>query len=106
MVRATLLSDASSQTFNGNFIFAGGLAPRLDANNQIVRNASGQPDLITINSLERYRRTLFFTRQGLSASAIREVGTPCPGLRFRISFKLQLFDASTHPRRLRTVNLF
>jgi carboxypeptidase family protein len=73
-VRATLLSDTSSQNFNGTFIFAGGLAPRLDANNQIVRNASGQPNLIAINSLERYRRTLFFTRQGLSGSTIRALG--------------------------------
>jgi carboxypeptidase family protein len=73
-VRATLLSDTSSQNFNGNFIFAGGLAPRLDAHNEIVRNASGQPDQITINSLERYRRTLFFSRQGLSDSVIRELG--------------------------------
>jgi hypothetical protein len=73
-VRATLLSDSSSQNFNGNFIFAGEVAPRLDGNNQIVRNAAGQPDLIAVNSLERYRRTLFFTRQGLSDSAIRELG--------------------------------
>jgi hypothetical protein len=73
-VRATALSDTSSQGFNGNFIFAGGLAPRLDAHNQIVRNAAGQPDLIAINSLERYRRTLFFAGQGFSDSAIRELG--------------------------------
>jgi hypothetical protein len=46
----------------------------LDAQNQIVKNAAGQPDLINISSLERYRRTLFFSRQGLSNSAIREFG--------------------------------
>jgi hypothetical protein len=73
-IRSTSLGDASSQNFNGNFIFAGGLAPRLDANNEIVRNPSGQPDLITINSLERYRRTLLFSRQGLSDTAVREHG--------------------------------
>jgi len=73
-VRATRLDDASSENFNGNFIFAGGVAPRLDAQNQIVKNSSGQPDLITINSLERYRRTLFFSQQGLSNSAIRQLG--------------------------------
>jgi hypothetical protein len=73
-MRAILLNDASSQNFNGNFIFAGGVAPRLDAQNQIVRNSSGQPDLITINSLERYRRTLFFSQQGLSPATIRESG--------------------------------
>jgi hypothetical protein len=73
-VRTTVLSDTSSQNFNGNFIFAGGLAPRLDARNQIARNALGQPDLIAINSLERYRRTLLFSRQGIAGSAIRELG--------------------------------
>jgi hypothetical protein len=73
-IRSTSLSDASSQNFNGNFIFAGGLAPRLDANNEIVRNPSGQADLITISSLERYRRTLLFSRPGLSNAAVREHG--------------------------------
>ena len=73
-IRSTFISDTSSQNFNGNFIFAGGLAPRLDANSAIVRNPSGQPDLITINSLKRYRRTLLFSRQGLSNTAVREHG--------------------------------
>ena len=73
-IRSTSLSDTSSQNFNGDFIFAGGLAPRLDANNEIARNASGQPDLITINSLERYRRTLLFSGQGLSSTTVREHG--------------------------------
>jgi len=73
-VRTTVLRDTSSQNFNGNFVFAGGLAPRLDARNQIVGDGLGQPDLITINSLERYRRTLFFSRQGAPGSAIRELG--------------------------------
>lgn len=73
-VRTILLSDTSSQNFNGNFIFAGGLAPRLDAKNHIIGNASGQPDLITISSLERYRRTLLFSRQGFSDPAVRQLG--------------------------------
>jgi hypothetical protein len=73
-LRTTLLSDTSSQSFNGNFIFAGGPAPRLDANNRVIRNGSGQPELIVINSLERYRRTLLFSRQRLSDSAIRGLG--------------------------------
>jgi hypothetical protein len=73
-IRSTSLSDTTSQNFNGNFIFAGGLAPRLDANNEIVRNPFGQPDLITIDSLERYRRTLLFSRQRFSNTAVREHG--------------------------------
>jgi hypothetical protein len=73
-VRTILLSDISSQNFNGNFIFAGGLAPRLNAQNGIVGNVSGQPDLITISSLERYHRTLLFSQQGFSDSAVRQLG--------------------------------
>jgi hypothetical protein len=73
-VRTNLVSDTSSQNFNGNFIFAGGLAPQLDTHNQVVRNALGQPTLTIINSLERYRRTLLFSRQGLPGAANREFG--------------------------------
>jgi Carboxypeptidase regulatory-like domain len=73
-VRTILFSDTSSQNFNGNFIFAGGLAPRLNAQNGIVGNASGQPGLITISSLERYRRTLLFSQQGFSDAAVRQLG--------------------------------
>ena len=72
--RATFVSDTSSQNFNGNFIFSGGFAPQLDAQNHVVGNASGQPTWIPINSLERYRRTLLFSQQGLSDSAVRQLG--------------------------------
>jgi hypothetical protein len=44
--------------FNGKFTFGGGLAPELDANNQPVLDSSGQPVMVNITSLERYRRTL------------------------------------------------
>jgi len=45
------------------------LVPALDNNNQII---PGQ--FIQVGSLERYRRTLLFQRQGLSANLIRTLG--------------------------------
>ncbi|HEX7316099.1 MAG TPA: carboxypeptidase regulatory-like domain-containing protein [Pyrinomonadaceae bacterium] len=59
-LRADRLTDVSQQNFAGTFTFSGGNAPQLDANNNIVRDASGNPVVVQITSLERFRRTLFF----------------------------------------------
>ena len=61
-VRTIRLRDVSAQNFNGTFTFGGGDAPVLDANNQIVRDATGQPLLTTITSIERFRRTELLRR--------------------------------------------
>jgi len=68
------LTDESPQNFGGTYVFAGGPAVQLDANNQVVRDADGQPLLTQISSIERYRRSLFFAQQGLSAAAVRALG--------------------------------
>ena len=60
----------SPANFGGTYTFAGGLGPALDANDQII---PGQPP-VQVSSLERYRRTLAFSRAGLSAAAIRLLG--------------------------------
>ncbi len=61
--------------FNGTFTFGGGdLEPVLDANNQPVLSAPGQPELAPITSIERYRRTLLFQSLGYTASEIRALG--------------------------------
>jgi hypothetical protein len=73
-LRADRLRDVSRQNFAGTFTFAGGLAPQLDANNQIVTDASGSPVLVDITSIERYRRTLLFQQQGLTPAQIRARG--------------------------------
>ncbi|MGH9847686.1 MAG: carboxypeptidase regulatory-like domain-containing protein, partial [Blastocatellia bacterium] len=73
-LRGVRLTDLSPGNFGGTFIFAGGLAPQLDANNQIVRGASGDVVLAPITSLERYRRTLLFRQQGLTGAQIRALG--------------------------------
>ncbi len=70
-VRTAKTSDISPQNFGGSYNFGGGQAVQLDANNQILRDASGNPVIGTITSIERYRRTLFFQRQGVSNADIR-----------------------------------
>lgn len=75
-LRSVRLRDVSPQNFSGTFTFSGGLAPQLDANNQIVNDASGNPVLIPITSIERYRRTLFFQQPslGLTPAEVRARG--------------------------------
>jgi hypothetical protein len=52
--------------------FAGGFGPELDANNQVVIDPNAGLHLLeNISSIERYRRTLLFQQDGLSASQIR-----------------------------------
>ncbi|HEU4510562.1 MAG TPA: TonB-dependent receptor [Pyrinomonadaceae bacterium] len=58
--RGVNITDISPQNFGGTFTFSGGNAPQLDANNQIVLDQNGQPVLVPITSIERYRRTLLF----------------------------------------------
>jgi hypothetical protein len=72
-VRGVSLSNQSPNNFGGTFTFAGGFAPELDANNQVVLN-NGQPVIVPITSIERYRRTLLFQQQGLSPAQIAALG--------------------------------
>lgn len=73
-LRGVSLKDSSPSNFGGTYTFAGGaLAPELDANDQVVLNA-GQPVLVPITSIERYRRTLVFQQQGLTPVQIRLLG--------------------------------
>jgi hypothetical protein len=73
-VRAAILNNNSPINFGGTFVFSGGLAPELDANNQPVLDPSGNPVLVNINSIESYQRTLVFQQEGLSPSQIRVLG--------------------------------
>lgn len=73
-VRRVKITDISPFNFNGTYTFAGGLAPVLDQNGQIVAGTNGQPLLTEINSLERFRRTLFFQQQGLTPTEINARG--------------------------------
>ncbi|HEY2019039.1 MAG TPA: carboxypeptidase regulatory-like domain-containing protein [Bryobacteraceae bacterium] len=73
-LRAQTDDSLAPQNFNGTFTFGGGTAPLLDANNQAVLDASGQPVLAPIQSIERYRRTLLFQQLGYPAATIRQLG--------------------------------
>lgn len=73
-LRGTTDESIAPQNFNGTFTFSGGLAPMLDANNQMVLDSSGQPVDRNISSIESYRRTLLFQGLGYTAQQIRQLG--------------------------------
>jgi hypothetical protein len=73
-LRDVRINDFSPLNFGGTFIFAGGTAPLLDANNQPVHDANGQFVTEVITSIERFRRTVLFQRSGLASAQIRELG--------------------------------
>ncbi|HJQ69038.1 MAG TPA: TonB-dependent receptor [Blastocatellia bacterium] len=73
-IRSVTISDISRSNFGGSYTFSGGLAPQLDRNNQVARDQNGEPVLTVISSIERFRRTMLFQSQGLSAPEIRALG--------------------------------
>jgi hypothetical protein len=68
-IRHVNIESISPGNFGGTYTFGGGFGPQLDANDQIVPGPG-----VEISSLERYRRTLVFSRAGLSAAQIRLLG--------------------------------
>jgi hypothetical protein len=68
-LRQTRMGDFSPTNFDGTYVFSGGKAPQLDAQNRVV---SGP--LVDITSIERYRRTLLFQQLGLAPAEIRAMG--------------------------------
>ncbi|HEY7388511.1 MAG TPA: carboxypeptidase regulatory-like domain-containing protein [Bryobacteraceae bacterium] len=73
-LRGATDANVSRQNFAGTFTFGGGLAPELNANYQPVLDASGQPVMVNISSVESYQRTLVFQQMGLPADRIRALG--------------------------------
>lgn len=73
-LRHARVDSISPNNFGGSYTFAGGLGPLLDAKDQVVSGPNGQAQIIELSSLERYRRTLAFSRAGLSPAAIRLLG--------------------------------
>jgi hypothetical protein len=73
-VRAATLANTSPINFGGTFTFGGGIAPELNASNQPVLDSSGNPVLLSISSIESYRRTLVFQQMGFSSAQIRALG--------------------------------
>jgi len=73
-VRQTSESNLSFANFGGTFTFAGAPGPELNAGNQPVLDGNGDPVLVPLQSIERYRRTLLFQQLGYSPGQIRALG--------------------------------
>ena len=73
-LRTVSEEDLARQGFGGTVIFAGGLGPELDANNQIVLGPNGQPILVPLTSIERYQRTLLLMQRGLTPAQLQGLG--------------------------------
>jgi hypothetical protein len=73
-VRHNGIDSISPANFGGSYTFTGGLGPMLDENDQIVLGPDNKPLIGDVSSLERYRRTLVFSRAGLSPETIRLLG--------------------------------
>ena len=73
-LRHSKIDSISPGNFGGTYIFAGGRGPKLDENDQVVLDDKDLPIIEDLSSLERYRRTLAFSRAGMSPAAIRLLG--------------------------------
>ena len=73
-LRGTLEDNVSQQYFNGLFTFGGTTAPQLDANNQPVKDAVGNPVMISLSSIQQYQRTLLLEKAGYGSAQIAALG--------------------------------
>lgn len=73
-LRRTATEEASRNNFAGVVTFAGGVGPALDSNFNPVLGTNGQPQSVTLSSLDRFRRTLALQARGLSGAQIRALG--------------------------------
>ena len=73
-LRGNYVNQNSRQDFGGTYTFSGRTAPVLDANNNPVLGENGEILTEQIDSLESYRRTLFFQQLGFTSEQIRSLG--------------------------------
>lgn len=69
-MRHTSITDFSPQNFGGSFSFSGGLAPQLDADNNVITSLP----LKSLSSIERYQRTVRLLELGMTGEQIRVRG--------------------------------
>ena len=87
---AFFIHDYDPDTFNGEFVFGGGSAPALDANNQPTGETT------TIGALEQYRRSLLNLPGGTPTTFQIAAGTPLvPETQWRLALYLQDRDKLT-----------
>ncbi len=72
-IRAVKQDTQSTSNFNGNYTFAGGRYPLLDASfNPVLDN--GNPQLIPLTSIELYRTTQLLMSKGLTGAQVQALG--------------------------------
>jgi len=69
----------SDQSYNpsgmyGSFSFLGGAAPQLNALNQIVTDAAGNAQTVTLTSLQQYERNVLLASAGFTPAQIQTLG--------------------------------
>jgi carboxypeptidase family protein len=60
--------------FNGSFTFLGGVAPLLNAQNQVVLDSNGNPQTVTLTSLQQYERTVLLMQAGFAGAQLQALG--------------------------------
>src|SRR5215210_8544179 len=73
-LRRDSVHNVSPQNFGGTFTFGGGNAPVLGSSNPLSCTFPSPATLITIDSIERYRRTLLLQQLGCSPAQVRALG--------------------------------
>lgn len=68
-IRVVSIDDINPNNYGGQWVFAGGVGPALDASNNPIPGTNVQ-----LTSIERYRRTLLFSQLGRSPQEIRSLG--------------------------------
>lgn len=72
-IRHVQINDVSPNNFGGQWGFTGGFGPALDAGNNPIPGSTVQ-----LTSIERYRRTVLFQQQGLTAQQQAYCGAGSP----------------------------
>ena len=68
------IANITRANFGGTYTFSGGIGPVLDTSNQPLVDISGNIITTELSSIERYRRTLLFSRLNYTPTQIRALG--------------------------------